>query len=213
VRLDTGRLLLAGPRVPSGPLSLLVARLPAGGLRVGTRAEVTGGWLIVGRLRIALSAARTPPRPQPLALRDGWRASLVAALARASAPPTALEPGLRALADCDLSAAARALGGRGDGLTPAGDDVLAGAAGWWWHRGRPVVLDGSGCAPLGLDYLRCAERGELPQPAGAVLAAICAGDAPAAARRACRLRTWGASSGAALLWGMAAAASHVPAVA
>ncbi len=63
------------------------------------------------------------------------------------------------------------------------------------------------CAPLGRDYLRCAERGELPGPAAAVLSAIRAGDAPAAARRAGRLGEWGASSGAALLWGMAAGAA------
>ncbi len=59
---------------------------------------------------------------------------------------------------------------------------------------------------MSLAYLRCAERGELPEAAAAVLAAIRAGHAPLAARRAEALRTWGATSGNALLWGMAAAA-------
>ncbi|MBW3609581.1 MAG: DUF2877 domain-containing protein, partial [Actinobacteria bacterium] len=62
-------------------------------------------------------------------------------------------------------------------------------------------------APLGRDYLRCAERGELPEPAAAVLTAIRAGATRAASRRASRLAGWGASSGAALLWGLAAGAS------
>ncbi|HEV2775641.1 MAG TPA: DUF2877 domain-containing protein, partial [Solirubrobacteraceae bacterium] len=61
-------------------------------------------------------------------------------------------------------------------------------------------------APLGRAYLRCAERGELPAPAAAVLSAIRRGDRAGAARRAARLADWGASSGAALLWGIAAGA-------
>jgi hypothetical protein len=75
---------------------------------------------------------------------------------------------------------------------------------------RPVSLSPRACgrsSPLGLAYLRCAERGELPEPAGALLQALVAGDAAAAGRRARRLATWGASSGAALFWGMAAAGS------
>ena len=71
-----------------------------------------------------------------------------------------------------------------------------------------MALAAGRCAPLGRAYLRCAERGELPQPAAEVLAAIRAGDAALAARRARGLREWGASSGAALLWGMAAGAAE-----
>ena len=43
-----------------------------------------------------------------------------------------------------------------------------------------------------------------------MLEAILAGDAGAAARRAGGLAGWGASSGAALLWGMAAGAAQAP---
>jgi hypothetical protein len=210
VRLDTGRVLLAGPRAPLGPLSLLVAGLPAEGLHPGARAAVAGGRLKVGELEIDVRGARRPPPPRVLALRAGWEASLAAALARLPAPPRILAPGLRALAGGDVRAGSAALAGLGEGLTPAGDDVLAGFAAWHWARDRPVRLDASGCAPLGRDYLRCAERGELPAPAAAVLAAICSGDARAAASRAGGLRSWGGSSGAALAWGMAAAAGRVP---
>jgi hypothetical protein len=70
-----------------------------------------------------------------------------------------------------------------------------------------VLADGSRCSPLGLAYLRCAERGELPEPVAALMRAIRAGDAVVAERRARALSRWGASSGAAMLWGIAAAAS------
>ncbi len=113
-----------------------------------------------------------------------------------------------ALAAGDLAAGAAALAGLGEGLTPAGDDVLAGFAAWRWALAAPVTLPAERCAPLGREYLRCAERGELPQPAAAVLEAILAGDAGGAARRACGLAAWGASSGAALLWGLAAGAAQ-----
>jgi len=210
VRLDTGRVLLAGPRAPAGPVSLLVAGLPAGGLRPGAPATVGRGRLCVGELEVSLDGARTPAPARPEPLRRGWAGALAAALARVPPPPAALLPGLRALGAGDPERGAAALAGHGDGLTPAGDDVLAGYAAWAWSSGRPVAVESRGCAPLGRDYLRCAERGELPAPAEAVLAAIRLGDAPAAARRAAGLRCWGTSSGAALLWGMAAAAGRPP---
>ncbi|MFN8123312.1 MAG: DUF2877 domain-containing protein [Thermoleophilia bacterium] len=101
------------------------------------------------------------------------------------------------------------LAGLGEGLTPAGDDVLCGLAGWRHAWGDPVAVSGAAASrtsPVSLAYLRSAERGELPEAAALVLAAIRAGDAPLAARRAAALRSWGATSGSALLWGMAAAA-------
>jgi hypothetical protein len=209
VRLDEQRVLLAPPRSPLGPLSILVAGLARGDLVPGDPAVVgADGALVVGPLHIELGAARdwTPPRPP--ALTPQWRAALAAALDVVAPAPSELAPGLAALAAGDLHSAAEQLAGRGDGLTPAGDDALAGFAAWRWACGEPVVLPAQRCAPLGREYLRCAERGELPQPAAAVLAAIRAGDTQVAARRARGLASWGASSGAALLWGMAAGAAE-----
>jgi hypothetical protein len=91
--------------------------------------------------------------------------------------------------------------------------VLAGYAAWRWSCAAPVALSADRCAPLGREYLRCAERGELPGPAADVLAAIRAGDGASARRRARGLADWGASSGAALLWGMAAGAAETAAAA
>jgi uncharacterized protein DUF2877 len=208
VRLGEHRVLLAPARSPLGPLSILVAGLMRGDLVPGDRATVAGGALVVGALRIELAAARDVPAPRAVRLAPHWPAALTAALAVVAPAPAALAPGLDGLAAGDAVAGAAWLAGRGDGLTPAGDDVLAGYAAWRWAEGKAVTLPAGDCAPLGRAYLRCAERGELPQPAAAVLAAIRAGDAPTAARRAGRLADWGASSGAALLWGMAAAAAE-----
>jgi len=211
VRLGDQHILLAPVRSPRGPLSILVSGLRRGDLVPGDPVVVSGDALLVGALHVSFAGAREAP---PLCPGDapalGWRDALAAALAVVPPAPDALEPGLDALAAGRPEAAVAELAGRGEGLTPAGDDVLAGFAGWRWAAGAPVTLPAGRCAPLGRDYLRCAERGELPGPAAAVLSAIRGGDAAAATRRAGGLARWGASSGAALLWGMAAAAAKTP---
>ena len=60
-------------------------------------------------------------------------------------------------------------------------------------------------SPIGLAYLRCAQRGELPLAAQRTLDAVRDGDAALAGRRARVLAQWGATSGGAMLCGMAAA--------
>ena len=208
VRLGEQFVLLAPARSPRGPLSLLVAGLRRGDLVPGEPVAVAAGALVAGVLRIDLAHARDDPPPVRRALAAGWRQALAAALEAVAPAPPELGPGLDALAACDVDAAVAQLAGRGDGLTPAGDDALAGFAAWRWARGVPVAPAVERCAPLGRAYLRCAARGELPGPAAAVLEAIEAGDAAAAARRARGLAVWGASSGAALLWGIGAGAAR-----
>jgi uncharacterized protein DUF2877 len=192
--------LLAPPPAPAGPLSVRVAALPS--LVPGTPARVVDGALAVGEHRIALAGARRarrrlrpplPSSPPPLAL---------------SPAPPALGAGIEALARGRLQAAVGLLAGRGDGLTPAGDDVLAGYAGWKAWTGAPVRVAEAAAArttPLSAAYLRCAERGELPEAAEDLIMALRAADAAAFARGARRLATWGATSGRAIMWGIAAA--------
>ena len=212
LRLGAELLMVVPHRAPGGPLTLLVAGLGEPGWDEGDAVRVEGGTLIVAGTAIDLSGARPWDPADPGPLRDGWRAALGAAVAVVPVPDAALAPGLDALASGDADAGAALLAGLGEGLTPAGDDVLCGYAGWRHAEGEPVELV-SRCAhrtsPVSLAYLRCAERGELPEAAALVLAAIRAGDAALAGRRAEALRTWGATSGAALLWGMAAAAAPV----
>ncbi|HWK26696.1 MAG TPA: DUF2877 domain-containing protein [Solirubrobacter sp.] len=211
VRFGEEWVLVAIPRAPRGPLTLAVTGLERAPLRVGDEAVVAGGSrppaLYVGALCVDLSGLAPPFALAPPPLSPGWRTALTAALEAAPPVPPELISGLAALRKGELTEALLALAGRGEGLTPAGDDVLAGYAAWRHAEGRPEgTLIAERCSPLGLAYLRCAVRGELPEAAAAVLRAVRGGDADAARRRARGLSRWGASSGHAILWGMAAGA-------
>ena len=191
-----GWVLLAPPRAPHGPLSLHVAGL--GPLEVGGPAGVAEGVLIVGEQRVGLAGMRVRRRREAPAAGTWWLEQ--------AAFPSPLRVGLDALARGDRAAGVALLAGRGEGLTPAGDDVLAGYAGWLAAAGTPVAIADAAAdrtTALSLAYLRCAERGELPAAAEALIAAR---DAAAAARSARALSRWGATSGRALMLGMDAAA-------
>lgn len=209
VRLGDELLMVVPHRAPVGPLTLLVAGLGAPGWTEGTPAGVDDGHLVIGGDIIDVAEVPSWGAPAPGPRISGWREALRAAVAAVPGPDAALGPGLDALAAGDMDRGVALLAGLGEGLTPAGDDVLCGVAGWRHAEGEPVALSGAAAprtSPVSVAYLRCAERGELPEAAALVLAAIRAGDAPLAVRRAGALRTWGATSGSALLWGMATAA-------
>jgi hypothetical protein len=209
LRLRGGFVLLAPGGSPPGPLTLIVQRLSAPAVRMPVTILAEPPTLTVGRAAISLASLPTGAAP----VRPAWAAGPPAvraarsALAAVASPPAELQRGLRALGRGSWADGVSALAGLGEGLTPAGDDVLAGHAAWRWATGAPVVVDALAvgrCSPIGLAYLRCAARGELPQFFDGVLRAVAAGDPPAAARAATRARTWGASSGAALVWGLTA---------
>jgi hypothetical protein len=121
--------------------------------------------------------------------------------------------GSRLLVD-DLAGVARLLGGLGPGLTPAGDDVLAGIVlarhvyGADETRLRAAV-DLVRSTELSLAYLRWAARGQCIEPAHEVLAALAAGDAARVAAACARLVHHGATSGADLLLGIQCAAEAI----
>lgn len=208
VELRGGWLLLAPPRSPLGPLTLLVDGLPRERLAAGEQVLAGARSLEIGALRIDLTGLRrleSEPLIGPRAAGAGD--ALRAALACRPRPHAELEEGLALLAHGHRAAAVARLAGRGPGLTPAGDDVLAGYAAWWHADGAPTALAGAAATrttALSLAYLRCAERGELPDVAARVLGAVRAGDRAAAERAARSLDRWGATSGSALLWGIAA---------
>ena len=145
--------------------------LHAAPLRPGQRAWIDDGVLSVGSHTIPL--VPTPwPRPK---LGAGWRAAL------------------------DVIPKPPLVGaGVGEGLTPVGDDILAGRA---FVRGLHKGSDPL-CSPLGAAYIRCAARGELPEVVARVLESP---DEATARRRAKAVSQWGSSSGAAMLWGVASA--------
>jgi hypothetical protein len=173
--------LLTRPGAPFGPLSVAVDGIDRLCLEPGARVGVTRGVLLVDDGAVSLERMRD--RPCTVA-----RARAVVACASLPRPAVALDAGLAALADGRAADGVVVLAGLGEGLTPAGDDVLAGYAAARFAFGSPVelsLLAAGRSSELGLAYLRCAERGELP-------------DAP--------LRSWGASSGIAIAWGINAAA-------
>jgi uncharacterized protein DUF2877 len=119
LRISGQVIALAAPSVPLGPLHL---RLPAAptGLGVGDRFQAPGEW----RDRPTIWAGRLPERSVIGA--DVLLA--LATLARRSpllAPPLARR-WTAATGTGDLATACRVLGGLGPGLTPSGDDALAG---------------------------------------------------------------------------------------
>ncbi len=171
IRFGDDFILVATPRSPRGPLTLIANGLHAAPLRPGDRAWIDDGTLHVGPHTIPL--VPTPcPRPK---LGAGWRAAL-----DVIPKPPPVGPG------------------EGEGLTPVGDDILAGRAFVLsLHKGSDPL-----CSPLGLAYIRCAARGELPEVVARVLASP---DEETARRRAKAVSQWGSSSGAAMLWGVASA--------
>jgi hypothetical protein len=202
-------LLMVDPDAPFGPLSVAVAGLRRSALRPGQPAQVGPGWLRLGEQFVCLERLRRRgSAPSP---RAGPATAVVeaaaAALAVTGGPPEGLVPGVRALRCGRTREGVRLLAGLGEGLTPAGDDALAGYAAWRYATGAPAPISAIAAgrsSPLGHAYLTCAERGELSEAGAAVLAAVRAGEPNAAATAAIALRDWGASSGAALLWGIEA---------
>jgi Protein of unknown function (DUF2877) len=202
LRLAEDWLLVTEAGPVSGPLSISVAGLERAALHPGQRVSVRGERLKIGNQGVSLERVR---EMRPAASFPGGRHRQVPL----GPPPARLAPGLRALARGRLEDAVGLLAGRGEGLTPAGDDALAGYAAWRHSRGRPVAIGGLAAgrgSPLGLAYLRCAERGELPAAGAALLAALRSGDRAGAFAATPALRGWGASSGEAMLWGIAAGA-------
>jgi hypothetical protein len=221
VSLGPNWLMLADPDVPFGPLSLVVRGMgdALDELAAGSRVRVVAGqWLRLENASISLERTRTRVT---IALDDGVVASAAAVGAAAAAAREALpDPappimhGVAALAAGRLRESVHKLAGLGEGLTPAGDDVLAGYAAAVYALGTsrgaaPVsALAAARASPLGLAYLRCAERGELPDVGARLLRAIRRGSVAAVQAALPSLQSWGASSGSALAWGMTAAVAR-----
>lgn len=194
------------------PCALRVARPDLQGL--GTRdARITGGvlhldgvGLRVGRLvAVTLPAAPAAPplRASPLrAVPHGGAAATSLARRTATVPARALH----LLAASDPSAVPLLLG-RGDGLTPLGDDVLCGWLAACRATGRDthavaVAMERarSATTTLSAELLDCAARGEVLPQFGAWLSAVRTGAADAESRAADLLGV-GHTSGAGLLLG------------
>jgi hypothetical protein len=218
VRLgSSGWLLLSRPSAPFGPLSIAVDGLDGLDLEPCAPAQMTDQRLVVADEAVTLRRVRerraTPIGAARSRVGDlpATRRATAAAHAELPTPPAELLPGLSALLVARVRDAVALLAGLGEGLTPAGDDVLAGYAAARVALGTPVSLSAAAAtrsSALGLAYLRCAERGELPEAGATLLSAIRRGSVADARTSAIRLRSWGETSGAALGWGINAAVAQ-----
>jgi hypothetical protein len=219
-------LALVSPPVGDGPLNVVVEAEPGdlASAEPGTPARLDGLTIEIGRLRIALDAAKIwEPHPEWSALRarrEAVEARLPALRAIAlhhapagsllttpivGAPPDATWPaGVAQLQDT-----AERLAGLGGGLTPAGDDFLAGLMLWAWlaHPG-PEQLGhtlAEAAAPrtttLSAAFLRAAARGECDAAWHRLLVALSAGRESDLAPAIRAVLAHGATSGADMLAG------------
>lgn len=170
---------------------------PFTGVRRGEPVTVGGGMLVLGTLTVRVARWWAPRRPRP-----GLDLARLVAVERALARHPAPVP---------VDAAPADLLGRGPGLTPAGDDVLAGLLVALHHA--PALRDGVAgqvlrraarrTTALSAGLLRLAAAGH-GVPALLDLADVLAGHGPADRVGAAldRLLAVGHSSGTALAWGL-----------
>lgn len=172
------------------------------------------GYVDVGGYVLALTEPGAPRMPNgvecALKLEPGERVTVGGGVVHTAAvrvlvdrewdPVPRARVGLRV--DCDVPIDAVSLAGRGAGLTPAGDDLLAGyAAGLVLFHGRrdeARALVEAACprtTALSATLLRHAANGELPEPAHDLLER----------GEAAPLLRWGRSSGHYLMLGLAIA--------
>ncbi len=217
VRLDGELIALVAPGVDPGPLHVRCVALPA--LRPGEAVAGDGR-----RLTGATWAVRVPSTrwrgalPDPAAL--AGRAQDAAVDAAVDAAPTTTAAAGAVLRRADgfegLDALAALLGGRGPGLTPSGDDVLAGVLLVARLAGGPAAEDRLRACAAGVSttevsraFLAWAARGQSIAPAHDWLLAVAADDAPGATRALTRLHGIGADSGRHLAAGLALGLSRL----
>jgi hypothetical protein len=219
VRLPGGLVALTAPAVPPGPLHVTLDSPPPAA--PGAPVRRAGSRLRVGGSAVELRGAQrwTGPLPDPGEVRRGadlvvWATAAAAAGSALTAAPYR-EPARHAVArlrDGDLGGAVTTLAGLGPGLTPAGDDALAGML------LALRAIEGPGAEPrlgaavavarttrLSLALLRCAAAGQALAPVHQLLGAAARGDRAAALAAATAVAEVGATSGADFCYGLRAA--------
>ena len=205
LRLEGELVALVAPGVEPGPIHVRCTSLPP--CRVGEAVSGDGT-----RLAGQCWALRGPGAV--------WRGTVPDALADSTLAREALVPGriVEAAARArDLEGLAAGVGGRGPGLTPAGDDVLAGAV----LVARAAGADEEWLTALTASvrttevsgaFLAWAARGQSVAPAHDWLHAVAAGDRPGARNALTRLHRLGADSGRHLGAGLALGLAQLPRV-
>lgn len=212
-----GLAALVGPSTACGPLHVVLDRPPPRAA-AGTPVRLGGHELRVGGTAIALKGARSWRGPLPAGALAGEAVrAATAALAPVAARSalhvapfvTRLTAARGCLARDDLAGVAGALGGVGPGLTPSGDDALAGVLLAGRLRGGSLaeaallgVAEAVRTTEISAAFLYWAARGQSLAPVHVLLAAADAGDVAAARAAGAELGAVGASSGADLALGL-----------
>jgi hypothetical protein len=217
-------MVVTSRRVSSGPTYVVVDSDDVA-VEMGARVAVHPGRLELGNLQIALGAAALwtgeLPDPQSLVAASDLVIDVLAPVARRSeitAAPYARHLGAAcaALGQRDFDRIARSIVGLGPGLTPAGDDALAGllvvavavgvlAPGEW----TPSAEVAARTNPLSLSFVRLAATGQAIGPVHDVLVAGASGNRGACERAAETLLRVGGTSGADIAFGMRAGLRHL----
>jgi len=213
--------------VAPGPMHLRIERLPT--LRVGMPAVLSEHRLRVATLDLVLATERRwgPAKAQPDALArcgplaaevlrgepscgPAVRGGIAAGAPESTGLPSPiLEDAARSVQRGDVAALARRVGGLGPGLTPAGDDLLAGvlvtdaALDLSPPESRTRAAAMVATTDISRSFLRWAATGQCIGPVHDVLGALAAGQRDQAFAACGALRATGATSGAALIFGMA----------
>jgi len=211
---------IAGPAVAPGPIHLVLAQAPhpiPEGLAVWREGEL----LRSTEWKIDLSAAPNfaPSRPGPAELHAAAPA-LTSMLEGLPVPADLLRTWdqiRRAIGARDVEASRALLEGRGGGLTPTGDDILAGlllvqAWGGKDPEGLVTVARSAATTNLSRTFLAWAARGQSLAPVHDLVACAAAGDAAGFDQLVATVSAIGGSSGTALLWGLGLAVTAAAAV-
>jgi hypothetical protein len=222
IRFNGGLVAVTDELAPRGPLHIRLPSIPP--MRMGDEVRVNArrvldlgevsilpthpGWIGARPSRHFLSAAHPTA---DLALAATELPELLADPYQAARLQTVIEHGR-------LSTLARLVGGLGPGLTPAGDDLLAGvllvaclAAPTSSERAQLVEVASSvRTNDIALAFLAWAARGQSIEPAHDFLAASAHGDQARANSAVSELLRFGQTSGHALAHGIALALRSLP---
>jgi Protein of unknown function (DUF2877) len=196
LRNAAGVVHVAGARGPRGPLTALVERVPV--VEAGDTLRLDAEHAVVWR---------TPASPEAAS------ASAIAAACEAVRPHMWNDPRALQLSAANIYEVARDLAGRGPGLTPAGDDALAGfvyACVATGHVQAQAARDAAHAAMAvtgepSRSLLNAAAQGEVFAPAAQMLHTLLRADGRALAPAVRTLAALGRTTGRALLTGIVCA--------
>ncbi|HEX2052185.1 MAG TPA: DUF2877 domain-containing protein [Actinomycetota bacterium] len=212
LRMPSGLAALTTFDVPSGPVHARTS-LALHPVRTGDRVVVTPSLVQAGPVLVELSGAEgwvgRIPGEADLASSRALAIKLLRRARLSALEQDLIDKAAGLVAGGDIAGAAAALGGAGPGLTPAGDDCLAGIlfiASLRSHGpGRSSLDQLAAQVPtneISLAFLRWAARSQSIEPVHRFLVEAARGDAEGAERAVNDLTSFGHSSGADLGLGL-----------